>query len=84
MFDSRTAVRQGDNIRLLTYITLLFLPLSFGTVWKYSSALFAGLTSKFRVLGHLWYADYRADAECGQSVCYYFAGHNHCHILSYF
>ncbi|RFU34130.1 hypothetical protein B7463_g2214, partial [Scytalidium lignicola] len=31
VFDSRTAVRQGDNIRLLTYITLLFLPLSFGT-----------------------------------------------------
>ncbi|EDN10853.1 CorA-like Mg2+ transporter domain family protein [Histoplasma capsulatum] len=32
VFDSRTAVRQGENIRLLTYITLLFLPLSFGTV----------------------------------------------------
>ncbi|ODH45754.1 hypothetical protein GX48_08169 [Paracoccidioides brasiliensis] len=31
VFDSRTAVRQGENIRLLTYITLLFLPLSFGT-----------------------------------------------------
>ncbi|OJD22515.1 hypothetical protein ACJ73_06140 [Blastomyces percursus] len=31
VFDSRTAVRQGGNIRLLTYITLLFLPLSFGT-----------------------------------------------------
>lgn len=31
LFDSRTAVRQGDNIRLLTYITLLFLPLSFST-----------------------------------------------------
>lgn len=31
LFDSRTTVRQGDNIRLLTYITLLFLPLSFCT-----------------------------------------------------
>ncbi|KAK2774012.1 hypothetical protein FQN53_003876 [Emmonsiellopsis sp. PD_33] len=31
VFDSRIAVRQGENIRLLTYITLLFLPLSFGT-----------------------------------------------------
>ncbi|KAI9670852.1 MAG: hypothetical protein M1817_003737 [Caeruleum heppii] len=31
LFDSRTTVRQGDNIRLLTYVTLLFLPLSFCT-----------------------------------------------------
>ncbi|KAI9738344.1 MAG: hypothetical protein M1834_008842 [Cirrosporium novae-zelandiae] len=31
LFDSRTSVRQGSNIRLLTYITLLFLPLSFCT-----------------------------------------------------
>jgi hypothetical protein len=31
LFDSRTAVRQGENIRLLTYITILFLPLSFAT-----------------------------------------------------
>lgn len=31
LFDSRTSVRQGENIRLLTYITLLFLPLSFAT-----------------------------------------------------
>lgn len=31
LFDSRTTVKQGDNIRLLTYITLLFLPLSFCT-----------------------------------------------------
>ena len=31
LFDSRTAVRQGDNIRLLTYITILFLPLTFCT-----------------------------------------------------
>lgn len=31
LFDSRTAVRQGDNIRLLTYNTLLFLPLTFTT-----------------------------------------------------
>jgi hypothetical protein len=32
LFDSRTTVRQGENIRLLTYITILFFPLSFGTV----------------------------------------------------
>jgi hypothetical protein len=32
LFDSRTAVRQGENIRLLTYITILFFPLSFATV----------------------------------------------------
>ncbi|KAF2104083.1 hypothetical protein NA57DRAFT_50929 [Rhizodiscina lignyota] len=31
LFDSRISVRQGENIRLLTYITLLFLPLSFAT-----------------------------------------------------
>jgi CorA-like Mg2+ transporter protein len=31
LFDSRTAVRQGENIRLLTYITILFFPLSFAT-----------------------------------------------------
>jgi hypothetical protein len=31
LFDSRTTVRQGDNIRLLTYVTILFLPLSFCT-----------------------------------------------------
>ncbi|OCK75586.1 hypothetical protein K432DRAFT_429309 [Lepidopterella palustris CBS 459.81] len=31
LFDSRTTVRQGENIRLLTYITILFFPLSFGT-----------------------------------------------------
>ncbi|KAF2497437.1 hypothetical protein BU16DRAFT_505802 [Lophium mytilinum] len=31
LFDSRAAIRQGDNIRLLTYVNLLFLPLSFGT-----------------------------------------------------
>ncbi|KAB8360819.1 hypothetical protein FH972_024553 [Carpinus fangiana] len=31
LFDSRTAVRQGDNIRLLTWITILFLPLTFCT-----------------------------------------------------
>ncbi|KAF1969967.1 hypothetical protein BU23DRAFT_512189 [Bimuria novae-zelandiae CBS 107.79] len=31
LFNSRTAVRQGDNIRLLTYVNLLFLPLTFGT-----------------------------------------------------
>lgn len=31
LFDSRTAVRQGDNLRLLTYISLLYLPLTFVT-----------------------------------------------------
>ena len=31
LFDSRTSLRQNENLRLLTYITLLFLPLSFGT-----------------------------------------------------
>src|SRR4030095_11282008 len=31
LFDSRTTVRQGENIRLLTYITILFFPLSFAT-----------------------------------------------------
>ena len=29
LFDSRSAVRQGDNIQLLTYVTIFFLPLSF-------------------------------------------------------
>jgi hypothetical protein len=32
LFDSRTTVRQGENVRLLTYITILFVPLSLGTV----------------------------------------------------
>ena len=31
LFDSPTAVRQGDNIRQLTYLTMLFLPLTFCT-----------------------------------------------------
>jgi hypothetical protein len=31
LFDSRTSVRQGENIRTLTYITILFFPLSFVT-----------------------------------------------------
>jgi hypothetical protein len=32
LFDSRTTVRQGENVRLLTYITILFVPFSLGTV----------------------------------------------------
>jgi hypothetical protein len=47
LFDSRTAVRQGDNIRLLTYINILFLPLTFCTV------------SPVLALLHLW-NDYSA------------------------
>src|SRR5438046_3100310 len=30
--DTSVTIRQGDNIRLLTYFTILFLPLSFSTV----------------------------------------------------
>ena len=30
--DTSVAIRQGDNIRLLTYFAVLFLPLSFSTV----------------------------------------------------
>ena len=37
LFDNRTTIQQGDNIKLLTYITLLFLPLTFSTVRTISS-----------------------------------------------
>ena len=30
--DTSVTIRQGDNIRLLTYFTIIFLPLSFSTV----------------------------------------------------
>ena len=29
--DSKTTIRQGNNIRILTYITIAYLPLGFGT-----------------------------------------------------
>jgi hypothetical protein len=30
--DSKTTIRQGNNIRILTYITIAYLPLGFVTV----------------------------------------------------
>ena len=32
MSDTTAAIKQGENIKLLTYISILFLPLSFATV----------------------------------------------------
>ena len=32
MSDTSVTIRQGENIKLLTYFTILFLPLSFSTV----------------------------------------------------
>lgn len=40
--DSQTTIRQGNNIRILTYITIAYLPLGFVTVSHHSRILSSG------------------------------------------
>jgi hypothetical protein len=55
LFDGRTTVRQGENVRLLTYITILFVPLSLGTV------SFLQIPSSLSLImsEHFWHAIHR-------------------------